>query len=93
MIVVFDASAFISAALKVDSVPERALFRALIEPDKLILSRAVEDEYREVIVRPRPVAECSARRFLLVRMPLSCHSASVQTIMGGYDGRIVHSRG
>ena len=31
MIVVFDASAFISAAL--------------IEPDKLILSRAVEDEY------------------------------------------------
>jgi hypothetical protein len=45
VIVVFDASAFISAALKVDSIPERALVRALIEPDKLILSRAVEDEY------------------------------------------------
>jgi uncharacterized protein len=53
VIVVFDASAFISAALKVDSIPERALFRALIEPDKLILSRAVEDEYREVIFRPK----------------------------------------
>ena len=53
MIVVFDASAFISAALKADSVPERALFRALIEPNHLVLSRAVEDEYREVIFRPK----------------------------------------
>jgi uncharacterized protein len=51
LIVVFDASAFISAALKADSVPERALFRALIEPNRLVLSRAVEDEYREVIFR------------------------------------------
>ena len=53
MIVVFDASAFISAALKADSVPERALFRAPIEPGRLILSTAVEDEYREVIFRPK----------------------------------------
>ena len=53
MIVVFDASAFISAALKADSIPERALFRALIEPCRLILSTAVEDEYREVIFRPK----------------------------------------
>ena len=53
MIVVFDASAFISAALKADSIPERALFRALIEPGRLILSTAVEDEYREVIFRPK----------------------------------------
>ncbi len=53
MIVVFDASAFISAALKTDSIPERALFRALIAPGRLILSTAVEDEYREVIFRPK----------------------------------------
>lgn len=53
MIVVFDASAFISAALKADSVPERALFRAMIEPNHLILSQEVEDEYREVIFRPK----------------------------------------
>ena len=53
MIVVFDASAFISAALKADSIPERALFRALNEPGRLILSTAVEEEYREVIFRPK----------------------------------------
>lgn len=53
MIVVFDASAFISAVLKADSVPERALVRALSGPDRLILSRAVEDEYREVLFRPK----------------------------------------
>ena len=28
-----------------------------------------------------------------MRPPLSCCSASVRTIMGGFDGRIVHSRG
>lgn len=53
MIVVFDASALISAALKANSVPERALLRAITEPDRLILSKDVEDEYREVIFRPK----------------------------------------
>jgi hypothetical protein len=45
VIVVFDASAFVSAALKADSIPEHALFRALIEPGRLILSAAAEDDY------------------------------------------------
>jgi putative PIN family toxin of toxin-antitoxin system len=53
LIVVFDASTFISASLKANSVPERALFRAVTEPNRLILSRDVEDEYREVIFRPK----------------------------------------
>nr|WP_294501521.1 putative toxin-antitoxin system toxin component, PIN family [uncultured Rhodopila sp.] len=53
MIVVLDASTFVSAALKVSSIPERALFRAVTEPDRLILSRDVENEYREVIFRPK----------------------------------------
>lgn len=53
MIVVFDASSFVSAALKTNSIPERALLRAVTWPDRLILSRAVEDEYREVIFRPK----------------------------------------
>jgi putative PIN family toxin of toxin-antitoxin system len=53
LIVVFDASALISAALKADSVPERALFRAMTEPNQLILSQEVEDEYREVLYRPK----------------------------------------
>ena len=43
MIVVLDASTFVSAALKADSVPERALFRAVTEPNRLILSREVEE--------------------------------------------------
>jgi len=53
LIVVFDASTFISAALKVNSVPERALLRAVSEPNRLLLSEAIEDEYREVIFRPK----------------------------------------
>jgi uncharacterized protein len=53
LIVVLDASTFVSAALKADSLPERALLRAVDDPNRLILSREVEDEYREVIFRPK----------------------------------------
>jgi uncharacterized protein len=53
LIVVIDASAFVSAALKADSLPERALLQAVDPPNRLILSQAVEDEYREVIFRPK----------------------------------------
>jgi uncharacterized protein len=53
LIVVLDASTFVSAALKIDSVPERALLRAIEEPNRVILSQDVEDEYREVILRPK----------------------------------------
>jgi uncharacterized protein len=51
LIVVVDASTFVSAALKANSLPERALLRAVSEPNRLLLSQAVEDEYREVIFR------------------------------------------
>jgi uncharacterized protein len=53
LIVVLDASIFVSAALKADSLPERALLRAVDAPNRLILSQEVEDEYREVIFRPK----------------------------------------
>ena len=53
MIVVIDASTFVSAALKEDSLPEQALLRAVEPPNRLILSREVEDEYREVIFRSK----------------------------------------
>ena len=53
MIIVLDASTFVSAALKANSVPERALLRAVGEPNRLILSQEVEDEYREVLFRPK----------------------------------------
>jgi putative PIN family toxin of toxin-antitoxin system len=53
LIVVLDASTFISAVLKSDSTPERALFRAVTEPSRLILSQEVEDEYQEVIFRSK----------------------------------------
>lgn len=53
MIIVFDASTFVSAALKANSLPERALLRAVGEPNRLLLSQAVEDEFREVIFRPK----------------------------------------
>jgi putative PIN family toxin of toxin-antitoxin system len=50
LIVVLDASTFVSAALKANSLPERALLRAIDKPNRLILlQQEVEDEYREVI--------------------------------------------
>ena len=53
LIVVVDASTFVSAALKAKSVHEQALLHALNEPNRLILSQEVEGEYREVILRPK----------------------------------------
>jgi uncharacterized protein len=53
LIVVFDASTFVSAALKIDSFPEKALLRAVNEPHRLVLSHEVEDEYRQVIFRSK----------------------------------------
>jgi uncharacterized protein len=62
LIVVLDASTFVSAALKANSIPERALPRAVDEPNRLILSREVEDEYREVIFRRKFDRYVSAER-------------------------------
>jgi putative PIN family toxin of toxin-antitoxin system len=53
LVVVLDASTFVSAALKADSLPERALLRAVEAPNRLILSQEVAAEYREVIFRPK----------------------------------------
>jgi uncharacterized protein len=53
LIVVLDASTFVSAVLKSHSIPEQALLRAVDTPNRLILSQEVEDEYREVIFRPK----------------------------------------
>ena len=62
LIVVMDASTFISATLKPDSVPERALLRIMQEPNRLILSQDVEDEHREVLFRPKFDRFVSAER-------------------------------
>jgi predicted nucleic acid-binding protein len=66
LIVVIDASTFVSAALKPDSVPEQAPLRAIVGPDQLIISQAVEDEYREVILRPKFDRFVSAARRLRI---------------------------
>ncbi len=50
--IVFDASTLVGAALKEDSVPERALLRAE-EQDVFALSGAVEAEIAEVLGRPK----------------------------------------
>jgi predicted nucleic acid-binding protein len=51
-LIVFDASALVSAALKADSVPERALLRAE-EVDVFALSAVVDAEIAEVLARPK----------------------------------------
>ncbi len=50
--IVFDASVVVSAALKMDSVPEQVLLRAE-EVDVFALSAAVDAEIVEVLRRPR----------------------------------------
>jgi uncharacterized protein len=51
-LIVFDASAVVSAALKADGVPERALLWAE-ENDVFALSTAVDIEIAAVLCRPR----------------------------------------
>jgi putative PIN family toxin of toxin-antitoxin system len=67
LIVVFDASTFVSAALKAGGIPERALLRAVTQPDRFILSRDVETEYRKVISYPKfdRFVPAERRRFIL----------------------------
>ena len=50
--IIFDASALVTAVLKADSVPERALLRAE-EVDVFALSAAVDGEIAGVLNRPR----------------------------------------
>ena len=64
--IVFDASTLVSAALKANSVPERALLRAL-EIDVLALSAAADRELADVLSRPkfaRAVSAARRKRFL-----------------------------
>lgn len=64
--IVFDASVVVGAALKVDSVPERALLHAE-EVDVFALSLAVEAEIVEVLARPKFARSVSlARRQRLI---------------------------
>jgi putative PIN family toxin of toxin-antitoxin system len=60
-LIVFDASTVISAALKADGIPERALRRAE-EIDVLALSAAVDAEYAEVLSRPKFTGAISLAR-------------------------------
>ncbi len=59
--IVFDASAVVSAALRADGVPERALLRAE-ETDIFALSAEVDAEIAGVLERPRFAAAVSAVR-------------------------------
>jgi putative PIN family toxin of toxin-antitoxin system len=60
-VIVFDASAVVSAALRADSVPERALLRAEAT-DVFALSAEVDAEVAGVLQRPRFAAAVSAAR-------------------------------
>jgi uncharacterized protein len=67
-LIVFDASAVVSAALKAGSVPERALLRAE-EVDVLALSSAVDAEIAEVLSRPKfaqAIPPARRQRFLSI---------------------------
>jgi predicted nucleic acid-binding protein len=59
-LIVFDASALVSAAPKADNVPEHALLRAE-EVDVFALSAAVDAEIAGVLGRPKFARAISAR--------------------------------
>jgi uncharacterized protein len=61
LIVVFDASSLVGAALRPDSVPEAALLTA-IDRGALIISREVAAEYRAVLCRPKFARALSVER-------------------------------
>lgn len=61
MIVVFDTSSLVGAALRPDSVPETALLTA-IDRGALVVSREVVAEYRAVPCRPKFARALSAER-------------------------------
>jgi putative PIN family toxin of toxin-antitoxin system len=60
-LIVLDASAVVSAALKADSVPERALLRAEAT-DVFALSTQVDDEIAGVLGRPKFAGALSFER-------------------------------
>jgi predicted nucleic acid-binding protein len=60
-LIIFDASAVVSAALKVDSVPERALLHAEAT-DVFALSTQVDDEIAQVLRRPKFAGVLSVER-------------------------------
>jgi predicted nucleic acid-binding protein len=60
-LIIFDASALVGAALKVDSVPKQALLRAE-EVDVFALSAAVEAEIAGVLGRPKFAGAISRER-------------------------------
>jgi hypothetical protein len=61
LIVVFDASSLVGAALRPGSVPETALLTA-VDRGTLAVSREVVDEYRAVLCRPKFAHALSAER-------------------------------
>ena len=71
--IVFDASAVVSAALRQDSVPERALLHAEAN-DLFALSAEVEAEISAVLERPRFAAAIAAARRARILAAL-CHQA------------------
>lgn len=83
MIVVFDASTFVSAALKPQSIPEQALLRAVSVPNRVILSSEVLAEYREVIFRPKfdPYVSVARRQSILDILTLASeHVVSIEPV-------------
>jgi putative PIN family toxin of toxin-antitoxin system len=64
-LIVFDAAVVVSAALKMDGVPERALLLAE-EVDVFALSAAVDAEITEVLARPRFARAIPRERYELV---------------------------
>ena len=61
MIVAFDTSSLVGAALRPDSVPETALL-TVTDRGALVVSREVVAEYRAVLCRPKFARALSAER-------------------------------
>ena len=87
--IVFDASALVSAALKAGSVPERALLRAE-EVDVLALSSAVDAEIADVLSRPkfaRAMSPLQRQRFLAILRSVAVWSEPTVRVTDSRDDK------
>ncbi len=86
--IVFDASSIIGAALKENSIPERALFRARAK-DTIALSSPVDQEIRTVLHRPKFASAISPLRLARILDLISSRAVFWEPIERVYDCRDV----
>lgn len=76
--VVLDASSLASATLKADGVPRQTVDHIVSQPGRLVISQAIEEEYYEVLLRPKFDRFVPARRRLRILAEVTRTAARIE---------------